>query len=769
MRIRKVGVVGAGTMGSGIAALAASAGVPIVLLDIPGDDGSDAPARRGVERALKARPAAFMHPERAALIRTGTTERDLSLLADCDLVIEAIVEQLEPKRALYERLEGVIGQHTIVATNTSGIPVHLLVQGRSESFARRFLGMHFFNPPRYLHLLEVIPTPKTDAAVRRAVERFAERILGKGIVVARDVPGFVANRLGVHGLTLALRLMEKHDLTIGEVDALTGPLIGRPKSATFRTGDITGLDVLQHVARGLAQATGEDFGMPAWVDGLVQQGRLGEKSGAGFYQKVGKEIRTLDWRTNEYAVAEVALPDEIAALQPLPLPDRLRGALAAGGRHGDFLRELLLLSWHYVLERGPELAYDLPSLDHALEWGYGWEMGPVRQMDAIGLDRVRQAMRDLGLDEPPLLRQAGGAFYAVEGTELRALALDGSGRVAVDQSPSRVSARSLHTAGRVLQDFGDAALLDMGDGVLLFETRSKMNTLGRRVIEGLHASLDRVERDGYVGLVLGNDDARTFSAGADLLMVAGLVQQGDWTTLEQSIRTFQDTSMRLRFSPFPVVAAPFGLTLGGGCEFALHCHHVQAHAELYMGLVEVGVGVLPSGGGTKELLFRFTKELEPYEEADPFEAVKRAFGLIATARTSTSALEARAMGLLRERDRISMNRDLLLGDAKQRVLDLAPDHVPPLPMRITALGNEALGNLRYALFAFREAGQATEHDVRIGEQVALVLAGGEGPPHEVSEQDILDLEREGFLRLLGMKATQERIAHMLKTGKPLRN
>ncbi|HLV26865.1 MAG TPA: 3-hydroxyacyl-CoA dehydrogenase/enoyl-CoA hydratase family protein [Gemmatimonadales bacterium] len=764
-----LGVVGAGTMGSGIAALAASAGIPVVLLDIPGEDGSDAPARAGVQRALKARPAAFMHPDRASLIQTGSLASDLPLLAGCDLVIEAIVEKPEPKMELYERLESVLGPQTIIATNTSGIPLHLLTSNRSDGFRRRFIGMHFFNPPRYLHLLEVIPGADTDDDVMSRVRTIAERLLGKGIVVAKDVPGFIANRLGVHGLMLALRLMEKHDLTIGEVDALTGQLIGRPKSATFRTGDITGLDVLQHVARGLSESTGEEFGMPAWVNALVEQGRLGEKSGAGFYQKSGREIRTLDWKTGEYAVREVALPDGISALAGLPLAERLRGLLDLAGTHGDFLRDLLLNSYHYALERAPELAFDLESVDQALEWGYGWELGPVRQMDAIGLDRIRVQMKSLGLEEPALLEQAGTAFRWVKDGEVHTISLDGGTEAVQDRHPPRLTAASLHRAGAVVFESDHAALLDMGEGVLLFETRSRMNTLGAEVVDALHGALDRIEEEGYAGLVIGNDDARTFSAGANLKAVAVAAEAGEWKVLEENIRAFQDTSMRLRGAPFPVVAAPFGLTLGGGCEFSLHCDAVQAHAELYMGLVEVGVGVIPGGGGTKELLFRFTRELAPYAEADPFEAVKRAFQLIALAKTSGSALEARAMGLLRDSDRISMNRDLLLEDARQRVVNLAPDYLPPVPSRITALGNEALGNLRYALWSFREAGQASEHDVRIGEEVALVLAGGEGPPHEVTEQDILDLEREAFLRLLGTRETRERIRHMLETGKPLRN
>ncbi len=768
MRIRKIGVVGAGTMGSGIAALAAAAGVPVVLLDIPGDGSGPSPAERGLERALKARPAAFMDPARAALVRTGNTERDLALLADCDLVIEAIIEQLEPKRQLYQRLEELLPAGTAIATNTSGIPMSALTEEMPDSFRRRFLGMHFFNPPRYLHLVELIPTPATAPDVQRSVQRFAERVLGKGVVIARDVPGFVANRIGVHGLVLAVRLMEEFGLDIATVDALTGVFLGRPKSATFRTADITGLDVLGHVTAGLAQATGEDVELPDWVKELVKQDRLGEKSGAGFYRKQGKVIETLDWRTGEYGVMEPQLSPELAALAKRPLDERLRGALTAPGPQGDFLRNLLFRSHHYALQTAPVVAYDIASVDEALEWGFGWEMGPFRQMDLLGLDTVREQLDELGLDHPPLLREARSAFYREVGDSREVLSIEGRYAPAPPEH-GRTSAARLHRAGRVLVDGDDAALLDMGDGVALFEFRSKMNTLGQGVLEKLARAIEHVEREELAGLVIGNDDPRTFSAGADLGMIGQLVQAGDWARLDEAVRTFQEATTGLRRAPFPVVVAPAGMSLGGGAEMTLHADRVQAHAELYTGLVEVGVGLLPAGGGTKELLFRFTAELESYEELDRFEAVKRAFQLIALGKTSTSALEARGMGFLRDCDRISMNRDLLLADAKARVLDLAPDYVTPLPRTIGVMGRTGLGNLEYALWAFHEGGQASEHDVRIGREIAYVLCGGDGHPRTVTEQDILDLERDCFLRLLGTKETQERIAHMLKTGKPLRN
>lgn len=772
-RIHKLGVVGAGTMGGAIAALAASAGLPVVLLDVPGVGAGagerNGPAKRGLDRQLKARPAAFLDPARAALIETGNTEDDLEKLAGCDWVIEAIIEHLEPKRALFARLERLLPAETIVSSNTSGIPMRQLSEGRNDLFRRRFLGTHFFNPPRYLHLLELIPTPDTVPEVLTTIEQFGDRILGKGIVRARDVPGFIGNRLGVHGLIQAIRLMTELDLEIDEVDALTGPLLGRPRSAAFRTADLTGLDVLAHVAGELAQATGQDFALPDWVEALVEQGHLGEKSGIGFYQRREGQIWTLDWRSGDYRPrAELRLA-ELESLLKLPLKERLPGILSLRGKHGDFLRRLLLTSSHYTLERTPEIAYDLVSVDRALEWGFGWELGPFAQMDAVRLQRLSEGFAELGLLEPALLAQASdGGFYRTEDGSRFQLALAG-GYEPRPEEPGVIRLARLREAGRVLQESKDAALLDLGDGVVLLEFHTKLNVIGEGILRMLDAGLKLVEREGYAGLVIGNEDARAFSAGANVALILSLAQEGDWDELERAARQFQRASMSLRYAPFPIVVAPAGLTLGGGLEFMLHADQVQAGAELYAGLVEVGVGIIPAGGGTKELLFRFTQELAPYSEADSFEAVRRAFELIALGRTSGSALEARSMGLLRHGDRITMNRDRLLADAKAMVLSLAPDYVPPQPPTITALGREALGNLRYGVWALHEAGQATDYEREIGEALSYVLAGGDGPPRLVTEQDILDLEREAFLKLAGNKKTQQRMAHMLKTGKPLRN
>lgn len=769
MRVTTVGVVGAGAMGSGIAALAASAGCRVVLLDIPGSPDPQhadrsAPARNGLLKAQKARPAAFMQASAAAQVRTGNTEDHLGLLAECDWICEAIIELPKPKQQLFERIDTLMKPSAIVTSNTSGIPMAVLLEGRSENFRRRFLGTHFFNPPRYMHLLEVIPTAETDPAAIGAMRLFAERTLGKGIVIAKDVPGFIANRLGVFGVVSALRRMQEHGLTIDEVDGLTGALIGRARSATFRTSDLSGLDVMAHVTKGLGAATGEDFAIPEWMSELIRQGKLGDKTGAGFYQKTKDGVMTYDWQNESY-VAQQRLDDgEIGAALRLPIAGRLVAARSLHGKYGTFLRDHLVDVSHYTLQLANQLSYDIVAIDRAMEWGYGWEAGPFHVMDALGLDWLEQEFDARGLSLPPLLERASGSFYMND----TSITFDGTYEPVPDV-PGRISLARLARSGRTVEDTGLSRLIDLGDGVLCFEFRSKMNTLGGGVLAGLESAITKVSRGGYAGLVIGNEDPRTFSAGADLSLVSFAVSAGAWDDIATSCKSFQDAVMSIRRAPFPVVVAPAGMTLGGGAEFTLHADRVQAHAELYMGLVEAGVGLLPGGGGTKELLMRFTAELSNYEEVDYFAAVKRAFKLIAFATTTTSASDARALGFLAEADRISFNRDHQLADAKQRVLDIAPGYLPPVPRVVRALGREGLGNLEYALWAAKEAGQASAHDVRVGRAVAYVLCGGDGNARDVTEQDVLDLEREGFLSLLGTKETQERIAHTLKTGKPLRN
>ncbi len=769
--IKKVGVVGAGTMGSGIAALAASAGLPVVLLDVA-TDGPDrsAIATGAVARTLKAKPAAFMDADRAAYIQTGNIDDDLALLGDCDLVIEAVIEQPGPKQALYSKLEGVLKPTAAVSSNTSGIPMHVLTEGRSARFKQHFLGTHFFAPARYMHLLEIIPTPDTAPAVVEAVRVFGERLLGKGIVLCKDAPGFIANRLGVYGSTRTIRAMEQFGLTVDEVDGLTGPLMGRPNSATFRTADLSGLDVFAHVSAGTAEATGENFDLPAWFHAMVQNKQLGDKTAGGFYKKVGKDIQTWDFRAGAYKPQQRLETPELKAALKLPLGGRIAAIKDMSGPYGEFARQTLLENAHYALEKSPELAYDVPSVDRAMQWGYGHEAGPFRVMDMLGVDFLKAEFERRGMGVPALLTRAQGSFYRTQPNGEEVLGFDGRYAPVTPIDGNLRLAAVAAKSGHVLFENAGARLLDLGDDVALLEFRSKSNTLGSKVLDALAASLELVESRGMAGMVIGNDDPKFFSAGADLSESTGAVIAGMWDVIDASIKRFQDAVQSIRRAPFPVVVAPAGLTLGGGAEFTLHADAVQAHAELYMGLVEAGVGLLPGGGGTKELLFRFTKDLEPYAEADPFEAVKRAFNLIAAPQPTTSALEAKKKGFLRPRhDRITMNRDRLVADAKRRVLDLAPDYVAPAPQTIRALGREGMGNLSYALFSFLESGQATPYDVTVGHNIAYVLCGGDGPPRTVTEQDILDLEREAFLKLLGNEKTQERIAYTLKTGKPLRN
>ncbi|MDX1567595.1 MAG: 3-hydroxyacyl-CoA dehydrogenase/enoyl-CoA hydratase family protein [Longimicrobiales bacterium] len=773
MRIKKLGVVGAGVMGSGITGIAASAGIPVLLLDVPGDDERNGPAKKGLEKALKG--SAFPDPDRRSLVEIGNVEDDLERLAGCDWIVEAIVEKPGPKRELFEKLEGIVSDDAIVSSNTSAIPMSVLIEGRSDGFRERFLGTHFFNPVRYMHLLEVIPTPATDGAVVETMESFADLVLGKGVVLTKDAPGFIANRLGLKGVVEAIRLMERHDLDIDEVDALTGPLMGRSRSAIFRTTDIAGLDILVDAVTGMRETTGEDLPLPDWIHDMVDRGDLGSKSGQGFYRKEKDgEIKVLDWRTGEYGSRTGELSDELKELEGAPLEDRLRGLADAGGSQGDFARDFFARTFHYTADKAAELAYDLPSVDRAMEWGYAWQAGPFLQMDHIGLARVRELISDEGLDEPSLLEEAGEAFYRWgegEAGGAMVLALTGGDREPVPEDPGTVSAAALHRQSRVLTENEVSALLDMGDGVALFELRSKMGTLGARVMDSIRAALEKVEEDGLAGMVIGKDqgDRPVFSAGANLQELLENARKKNFDQVDAQIAAFQDTLMAVRDAPFPVVTAAFGTTVAGGAEVCLHSDQVQAHTELRIGLVEFGVGLIPAGGGTKELLFRFTEELSRYAEDELDKAVREAFTLIGMATVSNSAADARKKGFIRDRDRVTANQDRLLADAKTSVLQLAPGYVAPPRRTIRAVGERGIGNLHVTAFSMREAGRMSEHDDRIARELAYVLCGGDGDPRTVTERDILELEREAFLRLLGTEGTQERIEHMLKTGKPLRN
>ncbi|MBI1809299.1 MAG: 3-hydroxyacyl-CoA dehydrogenase, partial [Gemmatimonadetes bacterium] len=507
MRITKVGVVGAGVMGHGIAALCASAGFPVVLLDIPGSDDPkspdrSAPAKGGLQKAIKSKPAAFMDADRASLVQTGNTADHLHLLADCDWIVEVIIEQPKPKQELFARIEQV-APDAIVTSNTSGIPMSVLLQGRTEKFRRQFCGTHYFNPPRYMHLLEIIPTPFTAPEVLDTVRHFQERILGKGIVIAKDVPGFVANRLGVHGMVVAGRAMMQHDLTISEVDTLTGALIARAKTATFRTGDLSGIDVLVHVTKGLSDTTGEDLALAPWIHDLVKSDRLGDKTKAGFYNKKGKDILTLNWKTLEYEDQGRYSSPEIDALLKLPAAERVHKAKDLPGKHGDFLRAVLVEQCHYCLTLTPTLAYDIAAVDRALVWGYGWEIGPFQVMDALGLDWLRGQFKQAGKDEPALLKAAGARFYGGEGTAVTIPAIERDAPTGKRTNVPAIPGQLVLAHTPIVDSNKEARLRDLGDGVLCLEFCGKMNTLGTGVLDMVARAIDRIGKGKYAGLVLG--------------------------------------------------------------------------------------------------------------------------------------------------------------------------------------------------------------------------------------------------------------------------
>jgi 3-hydroxyacyl-CoA dehydrogenase len=762
--VGSVAVLGAGTMGAQIAAHFANAGVPALLLDL-----DEATARAGLERARKLRPDPFFAPDRAALVTVGGFDNDLGRIADADWVIEAIVEQLDAKRELLARVEAVRRAGAIVSSNTSGIPVHVLGEGRSDDFRRHWLGTHFFNPPRYLHLLEVIPTPDTDAAVVDAVRRFADLRLGKGVVVAKDTPNFIANHAALYGVLRMIEALESGGYTVAEIDAITGPALGRPKSATFRTMDIAGLDVLAQVLRNLhgrlpAEAGGI-FTVPALLERMVSQGLIGEKAGAGFYKRVkapGGEstILAIDPATLEYRPTSVALPSLDAARSIVDVGQRIRTLFEGKDRVGEFLRTTLAPTLVYTAQIAPRVAHSIDDVDWALKWGFGWELGPFETIDAIGIRNVVDAWANAAASRTPV--------PALLDEPLK------SGRDRMRAEPLEPPAaelmllRSRKAGAKPVKQNAGASVIDLSDGVLAVEFHSKMNTIGGDTLQMLGAGIAEAERNG-VALVVGND-AVNFSAGANLMLLLLEAQEGHWDDIDLMVRSFQAATSALRYARIPVVVAPAGLALGGGCEVALHGFRVQAAAETYMGLVEVGVGLIPAAGGTKELLARAVETVLPH--ADLLPHVQRVFETIGLAKVSTSALDARAIGYLRDVDGISMNRERLMWDAKQHALALVRDGYQPPPRRrsVRVGGDSVRAALELGIHLAHRAGRISEYDVVIGRALAGVLAGGALPNETtVSEQHLLDLEREAFLKLCGQRKTLERIQHMLKTGKPLRN
>src|SRR5437868_1853918 len=804
-RIEKAVVLGAGTMGSRIATHFANAGLPCILLDIvPPNLPADAPSaernkivRAGLETAKKSKPAAFFIAALAEKIAIGNFEDDLARCAEADWIIEVVAENLEIKRKLMARVAQFRKPGAIVTTNTSGLPVHLIAEGMSEEFQQHWAGTNFFNPPRYLKLLEVIHGPKTTKEVVAILSEFCDRRLGKGVVIAKDTPNFIANRIGTFSMLNALRLMGTLGMTIEEVDACTGPAIGQPKSATFRTADIVGIDVLAYVVKNSYESVQNDesremYRVPVRVEEMVRRGWLGDKTGQGFYKRVKgsgeREILTLDEHTMEYRPRQKARFGSIENGKTVDdTRQRLRMLLApiVEGQKGDKAQQFLWGSISetclYAGRRVPEISESVADVDRAMRWGFGWELGPFEVMDAIGVkafaEHVQKEGRALPGSIEKLLASGRSGFYESTKGKTTVFDISSGAAKAVEPPGGVILLKSLKEAGREVERNSGASLIDLGDGVVCCEFHAKMNAIGADLIAMLHKGVKRLSSD-FDAMVIAND-AVNFSVGANLMLVLVAAQEQEWDEVHMAVKQFQNVNLALKYAPKPVVAAPQGLALGGGCEVSLHAAKVQAAGEAYIGLVEAGVGLIPGGGGTKEMLIRANEHAAGGEDLDLFHALKPVFEAIAMAKVGTSAEECRELGYLRREDGVSMNRDRLVADAKEVALALARSgYKRPAATwqegaqttQIKVLGEQFLAGAKLVIHMMVRGGYASEYDAHVGRKLANILAGGPlTAPQMVSEQYILDLEREAFVSLCGEKKTQERIAHTLKTGKPLRN
>jgi len=794
-RLRSAAVLGSGVMGAAIAAHLANAGVSVLLLDIVPAELTEEERRRGLsltdprvrnriaaagkERALRANPAAFFTPARADLVTVGNFEDHLADVAGCDWVIEAIVEDLAIKQQLLERLERHWREGMIVSTNTSGLPVAQIAAGRSAAFQRHFLGTHFFNPPRYLKLLEIIPLPQTDRALVDTVSAWGERQLGKGVVYAHDRPNFIANRIGTYGFRKAVHLMLELGLTIEDVDELTGPLIGRPRSATFRTTDLVGLDTVIHVSENSYRNLPDDperdvFVVPPLFHEMAKRGWLGEKSGGGFYKRVDGEIYALDYTTMEYRPRRKPTLASVESARLIEDPARrLRQLLSAPDAAGQFLWRLTGSILAYAAQRVPEIADDIVNVDRAMRWGFAWDLGPFETWDLLGVAEIATRLQDDGREVPELVREVlsrgDGVFYRKQNGRREYYDVATKSYRSEPERPHVLSLPSLVERGWTVRKNPGASLIDLGDGIACLEFHSKVNVIGEDTLRMLQTALDEVRRN-FDGLVIGNQ-GQEFSAGANLMLMLLEAQEGNWDEIASAIRIGQRLHTAIRYFEKPVVAAPFGRALAGGCEICLHCARVQAAAETYMGLVETGMGLLPAWGGTTEMVRRAAARVPAGVDADLFPMARFAFETIALAKVSMSAEEGFALGYLREGDGISMNGDHLLHDAKEVCLSLVrTGYRPPLRQHLRVVGERGLAAIEAYLYLMRTAGHISEHDAHVSGRVAHVVCGGRVPyGAEVSEEYMHDLEREAFVSLLGHPRTQERIRHFLQTGRPLRN
>ncbi|HKN32499.1 MAG TPA: 3-hydroxyacyl-CoA dehydrogenase NAD-binding domain-containing protein [Terriglobales bacterium] len=805
-RINKVAVLGAGTMGARIAAHLANAGVPAYLFDLVPPD-ADVPARNkiaaaGLEAARKSKPAAFFEPSLARLITIGNFEDDLQRLAEVDWIIEAVVENLEIKRSLLKKVEAIRKPGTIVTTNTSGLPVAKIVEGFSADFRRCWFGTHFFNPPRYMRLLEVIPTPESDRAAIDAIANFGDVHLGKGIVFAKDTPNFIANRIGTLSVLNVMRLMQEMDLSIEDVDTLTGSAVGWPKSATFRTIDLVGLDILDHVVSNMTLNVRDersDLELPQFFRQMLERKWLGDKTKGGFYKKAkgggNKEDERLglDWKTLEYRPRQKAkFPALDMAKNVEQTGARVRMLLGLDGsgpqkgdKAGQFLWSALSDLWTYSANRVPEISDSIVEIDRAMKLGFNWEMGPFELWDSAGVEatvaRMKKEVKPIAGNVEKLLSSGKKSWYtddpkATSGRTYFDVASTNYKPVHVPEGVWSVTVAK--KSNGVVKKNSGASLVDLGDGVGSIEFHSKMNAIGADIVQLIAQTLKPGgPGDNFDAFVITND-AANFSVGANVMLLLMSIQEEEWDEVDLAIRHFQGMTQAIKFSPKPVVAAPFGLTLGGGTEISLHAAARQPHAELYAGLVEVGVGLLPGAGGCKEMLLRAVDSATSIrpdgrgESVEFMEAMKKAFETIAMAKVATSAHEARGLGFLFDSDNITMNRERVLSDAKARALGLfRGGYGPPVPRAdIPAPGENILAALKMGVYLMRQGDYITDYEVKIGNKVAEVLCGGNvSPGTPVSEQYILDLEREAFKSLCGERKTQERIQYTLKTGKTLRN
>jgi 3-hydroxyacyl-CoA dehydrogenase len=793
-RIRKVAVIGAGTMGSGIAAHVANAGLPCVLLDIVPPDlegearkvkaNRDRFAATAVTQALKAKPPMlpFQAKRFAKAVTVGNLEDDLELLADCDLIVEAIVENLKIKRDLFQKIAKVRKPGAVVSSNTSGIAIASLVDGFDEEFQRHFLVTHFFNPPRFMRLLELVPGTKTSPEVLSDLAEFGQETLGKGIVYCKDTPNFIANRIGVMGMAKIFQLMEKHDLTVEEVDIITGPAMARPRTATYATADLVGLDVLDHIFKNSYEVLDKDetrelLRPPKWFGQLIENKAFGRKTKKGFYTRDGKTKLYLDWKTGEYKeCVKPKMKSVGAAKKGETAAEKILALHQGEDKASAFAWDLTTSLFSYVGLHLDEIANDIVNVDNAMRWGFNWELGPFEVWDALGVSEGADRMKKAGLDVPKvvadLLEFGEGSWYVVRNGVRHYWEHKEKTYKPVPTKETTIDLNVRKAKGHTTKENDSASLVDLGDGVLCVEFHSKMNALDDDIIRMLHEALDLVEsKSEYTGLVLGNHGAN-FSVGANVFMMLMYARQKQFEPMEQAIRELQRAVKRLRYSPKPVVAAPFAMALGGGCEVCLGADAICAHSELYMGLVELGVGLIPAGGGTTNTLVRWLEHIPDDMTVDRFPFIQKAFELIGMAQVSNSAEVAREYKFLRNTDRVVMDIDGLLHEAKTMVVGLATGgyRQPAEPHNLIVPGRPGLATFQMGLENMLLGKYITEYERHIAMKLANILTGGDVQPNSaVTFDHLLELECEAFMSLVGEAKTQERMQHMLMKGKPLRN